>query len=184
LATLSRLSLFLLVGLIGLKVALAFEGIDFNIVYIAAVAALPVLLGRRGIITGIDWRTLVFFLAMFVLMEAVWLEAGDSLTRYVTTDTAAILLLSTAASQLVSNVPFVALGIPPLLSAGGGARELVALAAGSTVAGLLFILGAASNVIIIQQAEARGETLTLGEFARVGIPLTAVCLTVFWLFLR
>ena len=184
LASLARLSLYLLVGLIGLKFALAFEGVDFNIVYIAVVAALPVLFGRRRIIKGIDWRTLVFFLAMFVLMEAVWLEARDSFLRYVTTDTGAILLLSTAASQVVSNVPFVALGIPPLLAAGGGPRELMALAAGSTVAGLLFILGAASNVIIIQQAEARGETLTFREFARVGIPLTAVCLAVFWLFLR
>ena len=184
LAILARLSLFLLAGLIGLKVVLAFEGTDFNIVYIAVVAVVPVLFGKRGIITEIDWRTLVFFVAMFVLMESVWLEAGESLIPYVTTDTGAILLLSTAASQLVSNVPFVALGIPPLLAAGGGARELVALAAGSTVAGLLFILGAASNVIIIQQAEARGETLTFAEFARVGIPLTAACLVVFWIFLR
>jgi Na+/H+ antiporter NhaD/arsenite permease-like protein len=45
----------------------------------------------------------------------------------------------------------------------------MALAAGSTIAGNLTILGAASNVIIIQQAEREGSTLTFREFVRVGI---------------
>ncbi|MDD1692002.1 MAG: anion transporter, partial [Methanoregula sp.] len=39
-------------------------------------------------------------------------------------------------------------------------------------AGNLTILGAASNVIIIQNAEKQGQTLTFFEFARIGIPLT------------
>ncbi|ABS55318.1 hypothetical protein Mboo_0800 [Methanoregula boonei 6A8] len=38
----------------------------------------------------------------------------------------------------------------------------------------LTILGAASNVIIIQQAESRGETLTFMEFMKIGMPLTLV----------
>jgi Na+/H+ antiporter NhaD/arsenite permease-like protein len=45
----------------------------------------------------------------------------------------------------------------------------VALAAGSTIAGNLTILGAASNVIIIQNAEKKGGvTLTFLEFVRIG----------------
>lgn len=45
----------------------------------------------------------------------------------------------------------------------------MALAAASTFAGNLFILGAASNVILIQNAEKRaGETIAFGEFARAG----------------
>jgi len=48
---------------------------------------------------------------------------------------------------------------------------MAALAAGSTIAGNFFILGAASNVIIIQNAEKKaGKTLTSLEFARIGIP--------------
>jgi len=59
----------------------------------------------------------------------------------------------------------------------------MALAAGSTIAGNLTILGAASNVIIIENAEKRGHTLTFWEFLRVGLPLTAVNITVYGVFL-
>jgi Na+/H+ antiporter NhaD/arsenite permease-like protein len=61
----------------------------------------------------------------------------------------------------------------------------MALAAGSTIAGNLTILGAASNVIIIQNAEREGETLSFFEFARIGIPLTIIQAVVFgiWLIL-
>ena len=64
----------------------------------------------------------------------------------------------------------------------------MALAAGSTIAGNLFILGAASNVIIIQHAEKEnhGQSITFLEFAKIGIPLTIINLLVylffFWIF--
>jgi Na+/H+ antiporter NhaD/arsenite permease-like protein len=59
----------------------------------------------------------------------------------------------------------------------------MALAAGSTIAGNLTILGAASNVIIIQNAEKKGkQTLTFWEFVRVGVPLTAINVAVYALF--
>jgi Na+/H+ antiporter NhaD/arsenite permease-like protein len=87
--------------------------------------------------------------------------------------------LSVLVSQLVSNVPFVALFQPLLVNP--SAEDLMALAAGSTIAGNLFILGAASNVIIIQNAERSGETLTFLEFARVGVPLTVLNVLVYWL---
>ena len=48
---------------------------------------------------------------------------------------------------------------------------------------ILFILGAASNVIIIQNAEKSGETITFLEFAKVGVPLTALNILVYWIFL-
>ena len=83
--------------------------------------------------------------------------------------------------QIISNVPFVALFQPLLINP--SAQDLMALAAGSTIAGNLFILGAASNVIIIQNAEKSGETLTFLDFARVGVPLTALNVFVYWIFL-
>lgn len=61
----------------------------------------------------------------------------------------------------------------------------MALAAGSTVAGNLFILGAASSIIIIQNAEKRkGETITFMEFAKVGIPLTMLNVIVYYIYLK
>ncbi|MFW9968425.1 MAG: anion transporter, partial [Candidatus Thorarchaeota archaeon] len=59
----------------------------------------------------------------------------------------------------------------------------IALAAGSTIAGNMLILGAASNVIIIQNAEKRGETITFIEFAKIGIPLTLLQILVLVIFL-
>jgi Na+/H+ antiporter NhaD/arsenite permease-like protein len=67
--------------------------------------------------------------------------------------------------------------------AGGTTVQLMALAAGSTLAGNLTILGAASNVIIIQNAEKSGETLTFLEFARVGVPLTIIQVAIYWIWL-
>jgi Na+/H+ antiporter NhaD/arsenite permease-like protein len=70
------------------------------------------------------------------------------------------------------------------MHAGVTAAGLVALAAGSTIAGNLTILGAASNVIVIQNAEKKGDqTLSFWDFARVGIPLTIINVAVYWLFL-
>ena len=69
------------------------------------------------------------------------------------------------------------------MQAGGTTAQLMALAAGSTIAGNLTILGAASNVIIIQNAEKSGETLTFFEFARVGVPLTIIQVGIYWVWL-
>jgi Na+/H+ antiporter NhaD/arsenite permease-like protein len=61
----------------------------------------------------------------------------------------------------------------------------MALAAGSTIAGNLTILGAASNVIIIQNAEKKGgATINFLEFVKIGAPLTVINTLVYWLFLK
>jgi Na+/H+ antiporter NhaD/arsenite permease-like protein len=95
-----------------------------------------------------------------------------------------ILGVSVLLSQLLSNVPLVALYLPVLVQAGAMTKGMMALAAGSTVAGNLTILGAASNVIIIQNAEKKyGATLNFGDFVRIGVPLTIINVGVYWLFL-
>ena len=55
----------------------------------------------------------------------------------------------------------------------------LALAAGSTISGTLTILGAASSVIIIQNAEKHGETMTFWQYFRTGVPLTLAASAVF-----
>lgn len=194
LAALSRLSLIIVIVLVGLKILTTFFPLpfDFRLTYIALVGALPLLLFSRKrveIIRGIDWRTLVFFAAMFVLMESVWLTGFfQHIVKEYTgsiVSTAPVLGISVVLSQFISNVPMVALFVPLLLHAGAMPKTLVALAAGSTIAGNLLILGAASNVIIIQNAEKKsGETLSFLEFAKAGVPLTIVNIAVYWLFLR
>jgi len=155
---------------------------------IAICAAAPVLIfseRRFSLLRAIDWPTLVFFAAMFVLMESVW-QAGffQSLVDSGSISSVPVILgTSVIISQFISNVPFVALFQPVIMQAGGTTARLMALAAGSTIAGNLTILGAASNVIIIQNAERQGETLTFFEFARVGVPVTLIQLAVYGVFL-
>ncbi len=193
LARLTRVSLVLLVSLIAVKVVMVSLAlpVDFKLTYIALGAALPLAASpkRIAIVKNLDWRTLVFFAAMFVLTASVWNSgffqqflSNGSLDL---ASTSVILGISVVLSQFISNVPMVALYLPTLLQAGGGTREMMALAAGSTIAGNLSILGAASNVIIIQDAEKKsGDTLTFWEFIRVGLPLTAANTVIYWLFLR
>ena len=192
LAGLSKVSLIIIVVLVLAKIIVSLVGpnIDFRLTYIALVAALPIILlshRRLGIVRRIDWTTLIFFAAMFVLMQSVWdsgyfqnVMANLQLNLQ---STGIIMAVSIVLSQLISNVPLVALYLPVLSHLGAATKEMMALAAGSTIGGNFSILGAASNVIIIQNAEKKaGETLTFWEFVRIGIPLTAVNALVYWLF--
>ncbi len=192
LATLSKISLILLVILVLAKIVTVILSvqIDFRLTYIALISALPIVLfspKRLTTIQKIDWYTLIFFAAMFVLMESVWIsgffQSILNATHSNLTSVSMILIVSVLLSQLISNVPLVVLYLPMLIQLGASTKEMMALAAGSTIAGNLSILGAASNVIIIQNAEKRsGDTLTLLEFVKVGVPLTIVNVLVYWLF--
>ena len=192
LARLAKSSLVILVGMIAVKIALVLFSLDFDLrlTYIALAAAVPpVLLSPRrfGIVRRIDWSTLVFFAAMFVLMKSVW-DSGvfQTIINGATLNlasTGVILTVSIGLSQFISNVPLVALYLPLLIQAGATTKGMMALAAGSTIAGNLTILGAASNVIIVQNAERKGDqTITFWEFVRVGAPLTVLNAAVYFLF--
>ena len=183
LARLWQLSLLLLLVLIAAKILLVFLSplADFPLTYIALAAALPILLftpRRFEMVRGIDWSTLVFFAAMFILMASVWnsgfFQSVFADMHLKLADESVVLGVSVLLSQLISNVPMVALYLPILTQLGASTGAMLALAAGSTIAGNLTILGAASNVIIIQRSEKKShETLTFFEFIRIGLPLTS-----------
>jgi Na+/H+ antiporter NhaD/arsenite permease-like protein len=193
LALISKFSLVLICLLVAAKIFVVSFGIplNFRLTYIALVAMLPILLfGKRRfeMVKKADWETLVFFAAMFVLTASVWqsgfFQGIIRVSKVEVVSVPMVMGISVSLSQLISNVPLVALYLPLLLNAGASTKALMALAAGSTIAGNLLILGAASNVIIIQNAEKRaGETITFLEFARIGIPLTIINAAVYWFFL-
>ncbi len=57
------------------------------------------------------------------------------------------------------------------------------LAGGSTLAGNLTLLGAASNLIVVEQGEKKGFTLGFFEFLKVGILVTVVNVLILYLYL-
>ena len=149
----------------------------------------------REILEHLDWGILVLFAAMFVLMQAV---SANGIISYIAgylpsissahpaAATTSILVSSVALSQVLSNVPMVALYIPLMKSLGfasGSAYAWSALAGGSTLAGDLTLLGAASNLIIVQGAERQGYRLGFFEFMKIGIIITAVDVAVLFAYL-
>lgn len=181
-----------LVAIVGLKMLLAVVNtpVQIPLWLVAAGACAPVLLAsprRVALVAGVDWHTLVFFAALFVLVHAVW-ETG-AVQAILPRDgdwlrgVAPILSISALLSQLVSNVPLVALALPLMQAVGTDTQTLLALAAGSTTAGNLTLMGAASNVIIVQAAERRGTHLGFWTFFAVGAPLTLLNLLLYWFWL-
>jgi len=185
-AALCRLSLALLLLLILLRILLVSLGYNPwpGLAGIALIASMPILILSRNrllILKKVDYSTLVFFIALFILMAAVF-ASGIIQSAVSPNQILSIPLLITGSlvmSQIVSNVPFVAMLTPMLLEAGAGETAFLALAAGSTIAGNLTILGAASNIIIIQNAEQRGATITFIEFLKFGVPVTMLQSLVF-----
>jgi Na+/H+ antiporter NhaD/arsenite permease-like protein len=186
LADLCRVSLAIILILIIGRVCTGSALIPLTLIALGGSA--PILIfsrGRTEVLRGIDWPTLLFFVSMFILMQSVYLTGffQGALDFSAIQSIPLILAASVTVSQFISNVPFVALFQPLIAHQGMPLEGVMALAAGSTIAGNLTILGAASNVIIIQNAEKKGYTLTFWDFFRVGLPLTIVNCLVYWLFL-
>ncbi len=181
LARASRAALVVLLALVALRVALV--GVEsapeVRLTVVALVPAALILVASRErvrVLRGVDWPTLAFFAALFIVVEAVD-SAGvtsEVVSRLGTRvdDTPAILAISAVLSQVVSNVPLVALYLPALAEMDAGTEAYMALSAGSTLAGNLTLIGAASNVIVVDVAERRfGVTIGFWEFTRIGAPL-------------
>jgi Na+/H+ antiporter NhaD/arsenite permease-like protein len=125
-----------------------------------------------------DWETLAFFLAMFVLMSSVWLSGFFQQFLPPTeqlSDPGVILFSSLVLSQFLSNVPLVIIYLKAL-GAAASTHTLILLVAGSTLAGALTLIGAASNIIIMQAAEKKGHGFPFKEFTIAGIAITVVSL--------
>jgi Na+/H+ antiporter NhaD/arsenite permease-like protein len=155
-------------------------------------AAMFILVSKpREAIGRVDWGTIVFFITMFITMDGVWRSGlvADLLSLAIPTPVhglqgfTVITLLSLALSQLLSNVPYVKLAINYMESigyTGGDEREWITLAMSSTIAGNLTLLGAASNIIILERLESQyGRTISFMEFLKVGSIITVTNIAIY-----
>lgn len=161
-----------------------------NFSYIALISALPILLSKQRwiLIKRLDWGTLIFFASTFILMQSVWNSGFFQTTinnyHLAVTQITIIILISIILSQFISNVPLVALYLPLLINHHVSDSHYLALAVGSTIAGNVSILGAASNVIIVQNTEKRGvKGFGFFEFIKIGVPLTIINIMIYVYFL-
>ncbi len=151
---------------------------------------------RLFLLLEINWGVLIFFTGMFVLMRTVWdsgigpilLSALPTPNRAMSVQaTGSIILNSVTLSQVLSNVPFVQLYTYEMTALGFSGSYVIpwlALAAGSTLAGNLTILGAVSNVIIVNSAEVRkSSSFSFLEFLKYGSIVTSVTCLIYFGFL-
>jgi Na+/H+ antiporter NhaD/arsenite permease-like protein len=151
---------------------------------------------RREIMQNVDYSVLVFFAAMFVVTAAVWSSGAiPMIISYIPApnphdllqSNAVISITSITLSQVLSNVPFVALYHYVMINNGFSSNNIpqwMMLAAASTISGNLTILAAASNVIIIQASDSRGiKAFTFLEFLKIGSIVTLVNLLIFYFFI-
>jgi Na+/H+ antiporter NhaD/arsenite permease-like protein len=187
-----KLSLVLLPTLLITKIFTDTFHTTINLAFgsIALISALPLVFSdyKWKIIKQLDWGTLIFFASTFVLMQSVWdsgfLQANINTLHLPITQLGVILILSVVLSQFISNVPLVALYLPLLMHHHVPESHLLGLAVGSTLAGNVLILGAASTIIIIQQVEKKGSPcFGYLEFLRLGAPLTLINLLIYYVFL-
>lgn len=172
-------------------VAAFFAGVALPLAAIAGAAAL-VLLQRQDAdraVRAVDWPLLVFFAGLFVLVEglratglvdAAFGAVGSALVLDSPAGVAAFTAFSTAGSNIVSNVPLVAVLGPSLGGLGGSAgveTAWVLLAFTSTIAGNLTLVGSVANLIVAEKARTH-YTLGFIEFLRFGLVSTLLSLLV------
>ncbi|KAM6180879.1 P protein [Erethizon dorsatum] len=179
-------------------------GIHLDLGWIAILGAIWLLIladihDFEIILHRVEWATLLFFAALFVLMEAL---AHLHLIEYIGEQTAllikmvpedrrlaaAIVLVmwvSALASSLIDNIPFTATMIPVLLSLSQDpgvslpAMPLMyALALGACLGGNGTLIGASANVVCAGIAEQHGYGFSFTEFFRLGFPMMIVSCTV------
>jgi Na+/H+ antiporter NhaD/arsenite permease-like protein len=149
----------------------------------------------------VDWTTLVFFMALFMLVggiqevgliqliaEFVKSMAGDSLLLAVLL----IVWVSAIASAIVANIPFTAAIVPVtvfLTQTLPGAENNVlywALALGAGLGGNATYIGSAPNIVAMSIMDRAGFRMKFSEFSRVGVLVTFVTVLIptFWILVR
>jgi Na+/H+ antiporter NhaD/arsenite permease-like protein len=166
-----------------------------------------------GILSDIDWETLVFFICIFVMVGAldstgVIAAVGSRLRDVFGSEisSASVIILSTVGllSSTVPNIPLVVAMVPIVrqyaesqgwatvtqLAAGYGqipAHTLplfYAMMYGATLGGNGTMFGGSSNIVAAGICVREGRPLRYVEFARYGIPVMLVQLIVSAIYLR
>jgi Na+/H+ antiporter NhaD/arsenite permease-like protein len=141
-------------------------------------------------ITEIEWTTLLFFLGLFILVEALikvgFVEiAARSVLDLTGGDLSwtAILLLwgSGIGSAIIDNIPYTATMVPIVQELG---RTMPveplwwSMALGACFGGNATAVGASANVIVLSLAERAGYRISFVQFLKYGLVITLVSLLI------
>ncbi|MCB0201672.1 MAG: anion permease [Anaerolineae bacterium] len=152
-------------------------------------------------IEAVDWTTLVFFIALFVVVgavqevglisfvaELIGRLVGDNLVLAML----AVIWLSAFLSTIIANIPFTAAMLPVIgyltITIPGAESKVLffCLSVGSAMGGNGSLIGASANMVTSGISERAGYPITYGYFFRKGFPalLITVSLATIWLLVR
>ncbi len=172
-----------------------------SVALIGVIAALLTLVASfktvSHVIKGVDWRTLLFFLGLFVsvggleetgLLRILAQYIGETSGGNIILVIPIILWISTFASAIVDNIPFAATMVPVI----SGLSQTTGiplpplawtLALGTDIGGNATPIGASANVVGTAIAEKEGYPTSWGRFCKYAIPATIVVVALCWLLL-
>jgi len=156
---------------------------------------------KSDYLDSVEWDTLLFIVGLFIMVGALlktgaiqhlgkWAENATGGSMLFTT--MMILGVSTVASGLIDNVPYVATMTPIVthLSTAMPHQEhhnvlWWALALGGDLGGNLTAVGSSANIVMIGIALRSGHTISFWDFTRKGIVITTIsallCALYLWL---
>ena len=157
----------------------------------ATVLMLIASIDPHDVLREVEWKTLFFFVGLFVLVEAVvavgivggiaeWL--ASSVGGHVGVASVSLLWFSALASAVIDNIPYTATAIPivsRLVEAGLPADPLWwSLALGACFGGNLTLVGASANIVVVNTAAREGYEIGFWQFLRYGAAVTLVSLVI------
>ncbi|WP_205963880.1 SLC13 family permease [Pseudoruegeria sp. SK021] len=154
---------------------------------IALSAAAVMLVNRRisskQVMSTVDGNLLILLAGLFVVNAAL-AQTGlpEKLVHDLKsagldfTNPSMLFLAVSALSNVVGNNPAVMLLASFLPHSGNVDGLIAALALGTGFSSNMIVFGSLAGIIVVEQAAAKGVTITLGEFCRAGIPVSIACM--------
>ena len=194
-----RINAAIFILVVALIVTHAETGLSMALIGCIA-AFLTLLVAGKGalhIIKRVDWRTLLFFIGLFIcvggleetgvlnmLAQYIGVISGGSLILVIPL----ILWVSAFASAIVDNIPFAATMVPVIVNlsrtAGLKLPTLAwTLALGADIGGNATPIGASANVVGTAIAGREGYPISWGRFCKYAIPAMIMVVALCWLYL-
>ncbi len=139
----------------------------------------------------VEWRTLFFFVGLFVLVQAIVhvgivAEIANRLAAQAAGNTSvaslSLMWVSALLGAIVDNIPYTATAIPVverLIADGLPAAPLWwALALGACLGGNLTIVGASANIVVANMSGRAGHPIRFFQFMRYGLAATVASLVI------
>ncbi|CAL8079099.1 unnamed protein product [Orchesella dallaii] len=151
----------------------------------------------EGIFSRVEWSTLIFFSALFIVMESVsklglldWIgNQTEEVILHVNPDSRTIvailiiLWVSGIASAFIDNIPFTTMMVQIVTKLASSLQLplnplIWALAFGTCLGGNGTLIGASANVVCAGVADQHGYRFSFVQYFRIGFPMMIVSLIV------